>query len=453
MNRSWLYKRPRQTRRRYRLTPERVTMLSGLAIFAVVILFLPPAASAGFSPRYADTSTLNSETKSPARGRVTSIAVGYFHACAAVDGGVKCWGDGSFGVLGRPGYRWPDPTLTKPLFVPRLGANSGVTEVVAPGAHNICAFAGERVICWGQFGGQVSSTTRQNDTYQPYVYPPTDITGLKSQQRASAKVLISSPFCFVRDGGVKCLRRAESANSPLTAQTMAEFESRSGVTHLSHNGQFICVVQRGGVKCIGNNYVAYDSDLQGYVNPCAPDFDASSPGLDDEIDLRELACSWTPVEIPGLGPGSGVSKVWVGYNNQACAVARGGVQCWTLYGSISAPSTFARLEPGSGATDFVNGCAVINGGISCFDQTFGPVGALVPAGSGVTSIAHGQGNWCTVRNSNAQCWGVNGYGQLGNNSITSSNVPVDVFGLSSFTSSPSARKGCAQKCPKPKVGG
>ena len=45
---------------------------------------------------------------------------------------------------------------------------------------------------------------------------------------------------------------------------------------------------------------------------------------------------------------------------------------------------------------------------------------------------------CAVVNGGAQCWGYNAYGELGNNSTTSSNVPVQVQGLTSGVQAVSA---------------
>jgi alpha-tubulin suppressor-like RCC1 family protein len=49
--------------------------------------------------------------------------------------------------------------------------------------------------------------------------------------------------------------------------------------------------------------------------------------------------------------------------------------------------------------------------------------------SGVTAIAAAETHYCALVNGGAQCWGSNGYGQLGNNSTTNSSVPVQVQGL------------------------
>ena len=43
-------------------------------------------------------------------------------------------------------------------------------------------------------------------------------------------------------------------------------------------------------------------------------------------------------------------------------------------------------------------------------------------------IATGGSHTCAVYNGAAKCWGANGSGRLGNNSIHDSNVPVDGMG-------------------------
>ena len=46
--------------------------------------------------------------------------------------------------------------------------------------------------------------------------------------------------------------------------------------------------------------------------------------------------------------------------------------------------------------------------------------------SDVTAISAGENHTCAIHNGAAKCWGKNNFGQLGNNSKTSSNVPVAV---------------------------
>ena len=56
---------------------------------------------------------------------------------------------------------------------------------------------------------------------------------------------------------------------------------------------------------------------------------------------------------------------------------------------------------------------------------------MVGLTSGATAVAAGYQHTCAVVNGGVQCWGANIYGELGNNSTTESDVPVQVLGLTS----------------------
>jgi alpha-tubulin suppressor-like RCC1 family protein len=90
-------------------------------------------------------------------------------------------------------------------------------------------------------------------------------------------------------------------------------------------------------------------------------------------------------------------------------------------------------------------CALtIEGGVKCWGGNFyGVLGdnsqssSLVPVdvyglSSGVVSITVGTFHACALTTAGAvKCWGYNRVGELGNNTLTDSAVPVDVVGLSS----------------------
>jgi alpha-tubulin suppressor-like RCC1 family protein len=88
-------------------------------------------------------------------------------------------------------------------------------------------------------------------------------------------------------------------------------------------------------------------------------------------------------------------------------------------------------------------CALVGGGVQCWGWNgFGQLGnnsttesnapvAVLGLGSGVQALAAGSAHTCALVNGGVQCWGDNSNGQLGNNSTNESNVPVAVQGLGS----------------------
>ena len=105
--------------------------------------------------------------------------------------------------------------------------------------------------------------------------------------------------------------------------------------------------------------------------------------------------------VPGL---SGVTSSAAG-GFHTCALVRGGtVRCWGQDGS-------GQLGDGSPG-DYASAPQPVTG---------------LPAGDPVVALSGGESHTCAVTEAgNLWCWGHNGFGQLGNNSTTTSAVPVEV---------------------------
>jgi alpha-tubulin suppressor-like RCC1 family protein len=163
--------------------------------------------------------------------------------------------------------------------------------------------------------------------------------------------------------------------------------------------------------------------------------------------------SAVPVVVTGLA--SSVAAIAAGEQHTCALTTAGSVQCWGYNGSgqlgnnttvsSSVPVTVTGLATGvTAVTAGANhACArVAANAAKCWGaNNFGQLGnnsltnSTVPVAvsglaSGVTAIASGSVHTCAVDMVGAlQCWGYNGSGQLGNNTTVSSSVPVTVTGL------------------------
>jgi alpha-tubulin suppressor-like RCC1 family protein len=114
------------------------------------------------------------------------------------------------------------------------------------------------------------------------------------------------------------------------------------------------------------------------------------------------------VAVSGL---SGVTAISSGTGTFgfACAVVSGSVECWGYN---------ADGELGDGTT---------TGPDTCPGGYCSKVPVAVSGLTGVTAISAGSNFACAFQSGGSvQCWGDNGYGQLGNGTATPSSTPVAV---------------------------
>jgi alpha-tubulin suppressor-like RCC1 family protein len=206
----------------------------------------------------------------------------------------------------------------------------------------------------------------------------------------------------------------------------------------------------GGVKCWGNNQYGQlgDSSFIGRT---------------------------VPIDVSGLS--SGVSTITAGGAHTCALTTGGGVKCWGANNAgqlgdgsntrINVPVDVSGLTSGVSAIAASNNhtCALTTGGgVKCWGANYaGQLGdgsntsSNVPVdvsglSSGSSAIGAGDSHTCAVTTGGGvKCWGANNAGQLGDGSNTNSNVPVDVSGLSSGVSIVTA--GAEFTCAAPAGGG
>lgn len=163
---------------------------------------------------------------------------------------------------------------------------------------------------------------------------------------------------------------------------------------IAAGGNETCYVDSGAVWCQGYNFhgqlgIGTNTGPQ----PC---------GANSETGAA--TCSYIPVAAVS-GMDSGVTAIAAG-GNHICAVRTGAVWCWGFnnhgqLGNNSTTQSFLPFKvPDNAGTGFTN--------------------------SGISVVSAGGDDTCALQGASVWCWGANGNGQLGINSVSDSWVPVKV---------------------------
>jgi len=393
----------------------------------------------------------------------TAVVAGEGHSCALMNnGGVKCWGDNSYGELGDG---TEEPYRITPVDV--VGLSIGATALATRGDHTCALMSNGGVKCWGyNDNGQLGDGTYINRT------TPVDVVDLNSNI-----VAIFAGYdrtCGITvNGAVVCWRGTPTAVAGLS----------SGIATMSINYGHTCVVTTGGgAKCWGANRYGQLGDGTTNSSSTLVDVVGLTSGVTSIAMGETYTCallnnssvkcwgenhngklgngttglgSFTPVDVEGLS--SDAIGLAGGQSHTCVLKSSGRVFCWgsNSSGQLGDGTTgAARAAPidvvgiNSGATGLALGryhsCAVVNGVAKCWGENRdgqlgdGSLGsATTPAyvaglNTDVINLAaDGQHTCALTSDGGIKCWGYNGNGQLGDGTTTMSTTPIDVVGLSS----------------------
>ncbi len=423
-------------------------------------------------------------------GTAVKIATSPFHQCLiTTGGGVRCWGDNTYGQLG-------DGTITdrsNPVDVPGLGS---AAVDIATGAAFTCALLDTgRVKCWGANGsGQLGDGSTEQ-------WRPTagDVPGLTDVVRLSA---LQSHICAVtRAGAARCWGRnwygqlgdgsTTSRSTPVDVVGLAAnvLEVHAGESHTC------AVLATGAVKCWGGNTGGQLGDGTTTMRLTPVDVIGMASGTVHVVAARDHSCSVTetggvkcwglngsgqlgdgtmqprpgPVDVINLT--SAVTDLDASFTRTCALTVSSDVMCWgsgwlgdgrnvdagpTPVKAVDLPRRISALSSG-GETCVVTA----SGHVKCWDFASPgidrkPAGDVFGLVEGVTQVVGGAGpmsaHTCAVTQAGgAKCWGANAEGQLGDGSTVNRGVPVDVLGLTSGVASLAA--GRAHTCALTVAGG
>ncbi|NCU42135.1 MAG: hypothetical protein EOM19_05475, partial [Candidatus Moranbacteria bacterium] len=440
---------------------------------------------------------------------IFQIAAGSRYSCAVkTDGTVYCWGRAEYGI-GDNTIGTSRNTPVQVLGVGGVGVLSGVIQV-SVGSSNMCALKTDGTVwCWGtgQFGGNGDNTTTQRLT-------PVQVLGVGGVGVLSGISEISTGYshtCALKtDGTVWCWGSGDRLGSdkvngnfptPIQVDDVGIFsESFSNGEQVSSGNEFSCALNGDGtVWCWGRNYygqigndtqgnkpgavqvkgvggVGYLTDISQIANGnshvCALKTDGTaycwgengSGRLGDNTTTQRN----TPVQVKGVGNIgflSNISQITAGNSNTCALKTDGTAYCWGTgqYGGNGDNTTTQRYTPvqvkGVDGVGFLENVSQISAGFyhTCATKTDGtaycwgsssygqlgddtttqrntPIQVLGVGGvgylEGVSQISTGYRHTCATKtDGTVYCWGLNSSGQLGDNTITKRPIPIQVLGV------------------------
>lgn len=302
-----------------------------------------------------------------------SIGVGHGHTCASSGSRLDCWGRNTAGQLGIDSMG-PALSLT-PVEVTLLPA--GTIDDVALGLDHSCAIVEGALYCWGGNGsGQLGLGDNSTRVRPTLVTLPELAVRVDTHSVHTCALLASGAIaCFGANGEGQVGSGTGNVLTPALVPGIADaVDVATGSSHT-------CALRRDGtVWCWG-------SDAFGQI------------GRGDSGELRVLVPTPTspiPAEVVQIAAGSAF----------ACARTRGGaLYCWG--------------ENNLGQA-----------GRNRFTEPYVYEPAQVVGLDPIDELAAGTAHTCARTASGVHlCFGDNGDGQLGDDSMTTTWTPVEVVGL------------------------
>jgi alpha-tubulin suppressor-like RCC1 family protein len=370
------------------------------------------------------------QSERPGSVAQASITAADSHTCVIVgNGGVRCWGNNTFGQLGLGNDVWiGDDEL--PTTNAGLGGVSATA--LASGTNHTCALlVGGNVRCWGLgFWGAIGLATDQRigDNELPLVnvnLGGATATAITAGRRHTCALL--------SDGNIRCWGNNIAGELGIAIPgIVGDNESPTinvnlgGATATAITGgeAYTCALLVGGsVRCWGYNF-------NGQL------------GIGNTTTIGDDESPTTNVDLGGTS----AIAVSAGKSHTCALLTGGNVRCWGIntfgqlgiasavqIGDNESPTTNVNLG-GASATAITTGedyaCALLVGGnVRCWGRNFyGQLGigntttigddespiTNVNLGIAATAVTAGQYHACAVlADANVRCWGNNTAGKLG----------------------------------------
>jgi alpha-tubulin suppressor-like RCC1 family protein len=364
--------------------------------------------------------------------RVMSITAGISHTCAvASDSLAYCWGSGSYGQIGDAG----GVARNAPVAVSVAGVLSGKSiRSIAAGGFHTCVVANDSLAyCWGyNANGQLGDNSTTNRT------SPVAVNTAGALSGKTVRIIAANGIPDVTNNGYghTCVIASDSLgycwgynakgqigdNSTTnrlvpTAVNVAGVLAGKTLVSISNSAQSTCSVASDGmVYCWGYNNVS-------------------------QLGNGSASDSLVPVQSNRAGsPNGATAMAVISGSSSSCTIALDNkAYCWgsnsngQLGDNTTVTKSMAVEVESSGVTGSRATSITVVGTTKLINSTgsiwrkYNQIKTLDIADKTWNQIAAGGDHVCAIDSeSQANCWGLNGNGQLGDNSVTERRAPVAV---------------------------
>jgi alpha-tubulin suppressor-like RCC1 family protein len=403
-----------------------------------------------------DGTTYGSDTPQAVSGITDAVSItsdGYGYCAVLSTGGLDCWGSSNgYGELGNGTTGGSDTPQTVTGITDAVSVTSD-SDYDGDGYCAVLSTGG--VDCWGDnASGEIGNGTTGGSDGEDGYDTPQAVTGITNAVSVAGNFSVEgSDYCAVLStGGVDCWGDngyGELGNGTVggpdgedgydTPQAVSGITDAVSVTSSDEQGEagFCAVLSTGGVDCWGDNYFGQLGN--------------GTTGGPDSCDSGDV-CYDTPQAVSGITDAVSVTSESDGFGYDYCAVlSTGGVDCWgeNYFGQLGNGTTggpdgtdgYDTPQAVSGITNAVSTtsdgdgyCAALSaGGVDCWgDDGYGELGngttggpdgeedgydtpqAVIGITNAVSTTSDGEGYCAMLSTSGMGCWGASSDGQLGN---------------------------------------
>ncbi len=364
---------------------------------------------------------------------VVALTAGDSHTCAVrVDGTVWCWGDNLEGQLGNG-------SLNSFSLVPaQVSGLIGAVTVEAGAIHTCAVLADSTVQCWGANGlGELG-----NNSFLPSNVPVS--TGHLSQNPGVGAVDLAAGGYFtcarLSDASVSCwgdngsgqFGNGTSGLNNFSAVPVASSVSPA-VVALSTGAKHSCaILADGGVSCWGADTGGQLGDGgTGSVSLPGPPV----PGVSNAVEITgglKFSCALTVGGTVRCWGDNAFGQHGDGTNSLQGIDSVAGITGTFLGNGVTAGNQFTCGRRGSGAAACWGAGTQGQLGDSASVSSSNAVAVTGIANTIGLTAGHGYHSCAIDAAGGARCWGDNSRGQLGNGTLTASNLPVPVVNNGAF---------------------